>query len=133
MEASPIPVVAAVILLGDFILLHQRKKGDALEGTWEFPGGKVEKGETPAEALTREIKEELGIEIKVEEKLGEIVHTYPHAHIKLMAFKALPLTKRIHSNEGKVCWVSPHEVEGYNLSPADRRLWKRIKDALVHK
>lgn len=133
METSPIPVVAAVILSRGTILLHRRKKGDALEGTWEFPGGKVEEGETPVEALTREIKEELGIEIRVEEKLGEIIHTYPHVHIKLMAFKALTPTEKIHSNEGEIRWVSPLEIEGYNLSPADRRLWKKIKDALVHK
>lgn len=133
METSPILVVAAVILSRDTILLHQRRKGDTLEGTWEFPGGKVEEGETPVEALTREIREELGIGIRVEEKLGEIIHNYPHAHIKLMAFKALTPTKRIYSNEGKIRWVSPHEIEGYNLSPADIRLWKKIKDALVHK
>ena len=133
METSPILVVAAVILSRDTILLHQRKKGDTLEGTWEFPGGKVEEGETPVEALTREIREELGIGIRAEEKLGEIIHTYPHAHIKLMAFKALTPTKRIYSNEGEIRWVSPHEIEGYNLSPADRKLWKKIKNALVHK
>ncbi len=133
MENPPILVVAAVILSGDVILLHKRKKGDALEGTWEFPGGKVEEEETPAEALVREIREELGLNIKVEKELGEITHTYPHIHIKLRAFKVPSTTQKVYSNEGEIRWVYPHEIEGYNLSPADRKLWKKIKDALVHK
>ncbi len=129
----PVPVVAAVILFNGRILLHQRKKGDALEGTWEFPGGKVEKGETPEGALKREIKEEIGLEIAVMERMGEVVHRYPHIYIRLTAYKAIPKGVVLNSTEGICHWVHPREVENYPLSPADRRLWRQIRDALDSK
>ena len=130
MEKEPIDVVAGVIFSGDRLLLHRRKKGDALEGTWEFPGGKVEEGETQEEALRREILEEMGLEIEVEEKLGEVVHEYPHIHIRLIAYKAQTENRKVESREGACRWVHPQEVEHYPLSPADFRLWQKIKDAL---
>ena len=130
MEKEPIDVVAGVIFSGDRLLLHRRKKGDALEGTWEFPGGKVEEGETQEGALRREILEETGLEIEVEEKLGEVVHEYPHIHIRLIAYKAQAENRKMESREGTCRWVHPQEVEHYLLSPADSRLWQEIKDAL---
>lgn len=130
MEKGPIDVVAGVIIWEDRVLLHQRRKGDMLEGTWEFPGGKVEEGEGQKEALKREILEELNLEIEVKERLGEVVHRYPHIHIRLIAYKALAQGEETESREGRCLWVRPHEVENYLLSPADSRLWRKIKDAL---
>ncbi len=130
MEKDPVDVVAGVIFHQGRILLHQRQKGDALEGTWEFPGGKVEEGERPQEALKREIQEETGLDIEVQEKLGEVTHTYPHIHIRLMAYKALASQGNVDSREGLCRWVLPREVERFPLSPADARLWRQIKDAL---
>ena len=130
MKEEVVDVVAGVIFRGHSLLLHQRKKGDALEGTWEFPGGKVERGEGEEEALKREIMEEMGLEIEVKERLGEVVHQYPHIHIRLIAYRATTRDERLTSREGKCLWVLPEEVEKFPLSPADARLWEQIKDAL---
>ncbi len=130
MADGPVEVVAGVIFRGEKLLLHQRRKGDALEGTWEFPGGKVEEGEGPREALKREIREETGLEIEVLDKLAEVTHRYPHIHIRLVAYRALALEGKVESREGPCLWVHPREVESYPLSPADARLWKKMKHAL---
>jgi 8-oxo-dGTP diphosphatase len=130
MDKNPVDVVAGVIFHGDRLLLHQRKKGDALEGSWEFPGGKVERGEREEEALKREIMEEMDLEIQVEKKLGEVIHEYPHILIRLIAYRAAARDKRLESREGKCLWVRPREVEKFPLSPADAKLWEQIKDAL---
>jgi len=130
MRKDPVDVVAGVIFHQGLILLHQRKKGDLLEGTWEFPGGKIEEGESEKEALKREIMEEMGLEIEVKEKLGEVVHPYPHIHIRLLAYKATARDGKLDSREGKCLWIPPGEVEKFPLSPADARLWQRIRDAL---
>ncbi len=131
MDKGPIDVVAGVIFHRDRLLLHQRKKGDALEGTWEFPGGKIEAGENPGMALKREIMEEMGLKITVRERLGEVIHRYPHIHIRLVAYRALASQGEVESREGKCCWVHPRDVEKFQLSPADQRLWQLIKDALA--
>ena len=86
-SSQPIPVVAAVIRRGDGrILLAQRLPGGPHGGLWEFPGGKVEPGETPEGALVREIQEELGVTVAVGDHLLTVEHTYPHIVIRLMAY-----------------------------------------------
>jgi 8-oxo-dGTP diphosphatase len=131
MAKKPVEVVAGIIFNNHDILLHQRGKGDALEGSWEFPGGKVKKGESHQKALIREIQEELNLTIEVQEKLGEITYNYPHIHIRLVAYKALSEKREAECTEGNFQWVSPREVAGYTLSPADKILWRNISDALV--
>jgi 8-oxo-dGTP diphosphatase len=82
-----IPVVAAVIRRADGrVLLAQRLPGGPHGGLWEFPGGKVEDGETPEAALAREIREELGVTVVVGDPLLTVEHAYPHLVIRLMAY-----------------------------------------------
>ena len=80
-----IDVVAAIIEKGDEILATQRGYGE-FEGGWEFPGGKVEAGETPEQAIVREIKEELNADIAVKDFLVQVEHDYPTFHLSMKCY-----------------------------------------------
>lgn len=86
--AASILVAAAVIIEGGRVLLTQRKRGSHLEGAWEFPGGKVEPGGDPREALARELREEIGIESVAGEVVDVTFHRYPEKSVLLLFFKA---------------------------------------------
>ncbi|BAT71851.1 7,8-dihydro-8-oxoguanine triphosphatase [Thermosulfidibacter takaii ABI70S6] len=120
-------VVAGVIMQNGKIILAQRKKGDPLEGFWEFPGGKIEKGETPSQALVREIKEELGIEVSPIEEILTIKHTYPDKEVILhfVLAKAHESPKTLDCEAVSLCTIS--EIDNYNLAPADKKAWQQIK------
>jgi mutator protein MutT len=114
-------VVAAVIKSKDgFVLITQRGKGMHFEGKWEFPGGKIEDGESPVEALKREIYEELGIHINVKEKVLEWSYEYPFGKVDFIAYNSEP-------NGGKLVlmehmdskWVNIHELKDFVWVPAD--------------
>ena len=113
-------VTAAIIINNGSILIAQRGDNQKLAGKWEFPGGKIEPGETPEECLKREINEELGIIIEIDKFFGESVYRYDTAEVKLFAYKAkwiegnLKLT--VHS---QVKWVKPCELAKYDFAPAD--------------
>lgn len=81
-------VTAAIIINNRKVLIAQRAEDQKLAGKWEFPGGKVEAGETPEECLKREIKEELGIKIEVDKFFAESIYQYNTGTIKLLAYKA---------------------------------------------
>ena len=90
MAARPLPlvlVVAAVVVRGDRVLLSRRPPGKHLAGLWEFPGGKVEEGETPEEALVREVREELGLEIARLRPYAFVHHEYPEKRILMLAYR----------------------------------------------
>ena len=80
-----IKVVAAIIIDNNKIFATQRGYGDFKDG-WEFPGGKIEKGETPEEALIREIKEELDTTINVNKKIDTVEYDYPNFHLSMQCF-----------------------------------------------
>ncbi len=102
------------------LFLDGRKREDPLSGKWEFPGGKIEPGETPEECLARELKEELGIEVTVHEYLGSTVHHYDHISIELMAYRATwvggAITVKDHHDYR---WVSADELDRFEFLPAD--------------
>ena len=117
-------VVAAVIRSNEgLILITQRGKGMSFEGKWEFPGGKVHEGETPHQALKREIKEELCLDINVEEKLLEWSYEYSFGKVDFIAYNSglnggkLTLMEHMDSK-----WVNIHELKGYSWVPADMTL-----------
>ncbi len=121
--ASPvISVVAAVVERGGRYLITQRKPGAVLPLLWEFPGGRVEAGETPEDALTREIRERIGCGVEVREKLGEHHHAYEgytvHMHLFACALPeaAIPAPVGVHA----VRWVSSDEMAAYEFPPADQ-------------
>jgi len=90
MSSPPSPlvlVVAAVVVRGGRVLLSRRPPGKHLAGLWEFPGGKVEDGETPEAALVREVREELGIEIDALRPYAFVHHAYPEKRILMLAYR----------------------------------------------
>jgi len=113
-------VIAAIILKEGKVLIAQRAQGQNLAGKWEFPGGKIKAGETPEECLKREIKEELDLDIEVDEFFGENIYSYETGTIRLVAYKAQLIggqcRLKVHS---RVEWVKPHDLAGYDFSPAD--------------
>lgn len=124
---KPIRVTGALITDGDKILIARRAPGQSLAGHWEFPGGKVEPGETPEESLRRELYEELGIVAEVGEHFATSVHHHPRGTIELQVYfariKSGQLVLKVHD---AVAWVTPGELLEYDLLPADLPIAQRL-------
>jgi 8-oxo-dGTP diphosphatase len=118
---EPIRVVAAVIERDGKILACRRAPHKSLAGLWEFPGGKVEAGETDEVALAREIREELGVEITVGEFIAESVAPAGEAMIHLNAYWAQTnVVGEVSSTDhDRMEWLSPKDVSDYEWAPAD--------------
>lgn len=103
-------------------MIAKRPEGKRLGGLWEFPGGKVEPGEAPEAALHRELKEELGCEVRVIEKLDPCEHAYDWGVIRLIPFVCELVDGGVepHPHEhSELAWVSPVDLGGFELAPAD--------------
>ena len=122
-------VVAAIIKNGEGkILITQRNLKKSQGGLWEFPGGKIEKGETREEAIIREIKEELTIEINVESYLGEKVFEYPEKSINLIALNCRVKSGNIYLTEHEEArWVEKAELNSFEFAPADIFIVKKLQ------
>jgi 8-oxo-dGTP diphosphatase len=123
----PLVLVAACVLLdGDGrILIAKRPEGRPLAGFWEFPGGKVEFGESPEHALMRELGEELGIEIAAADlaPLTFASHAYPDFHLLMPLFLCRNWRGEVQPHEGQeLLWVKPAELVSYAMPPADEPL-----------
>lgn len=134
-KTNPIVLVAACALIDadGRILLAQRPKGKSMEGLWEFPGGKVEEGETPEETLVRELREELGIETKVA-CLAPLTFA-SHAYEKFHLLMPLYVCRRFEGNprgvEGQALkWVRPQALRDHPMPPADEPLIPVLQDLL---
>jgi len=107
------------------VLIAQRPQGKAMAGLWEFPGGKVESGERPEESLIRELKEELGIDVK-EECLAPLTfasHLYPDFHLLMPLYVCRRWDGFVQGREGqKLKWVRPVNLRDYPMPPADEPL-----------
>ena len=114
-----IEVVAAIIRKGEKIFATQRGYGE-WKDWWEFPGGKMEVGETPEEALVREIREELSGEISVDELLCTVEYDYPQFHLTMYCYICSLLTEAIHLNEHEAAkWLEKDELDNFRWLPAD--------------
>ena len=138
MTPSPplkITLVVAVALIDpdNRILLAQRPEGKQLAGLWEFPGGKVEPGERPEETLIRELREELGIEVK-EPCLSPLTfasHAYPTFHLLMPLYVCRRWEGFVRSMEGQaLSWVRPHDLRRFPMPPADEPLIPFLIDLL---
>lgn len=128
-------LVAACALLDQDgrILLAQRPQGKSLAGLWEFPGGKVEQGETPEETLVRELDEELGITTKIAclAPLTFASHTYEAFHLLMPLYVCRRYEGIPHGREGQnVKWVKPQSLRDYPMPPADEPLIPYLQDLL---
>lgn len=119
-------VVAAVIYKDNKILSMQRGYGE-FKGQWEFPGGKIEIGEGPEMALKREIKEELNVEIAIENDLGVIEYDYPTFHLKMRCYICKLLSEQISLLEHKAMrWLTIENIDTVDWLPADISLLDKI-------
>ena len=125
-----INVVAAVIKdENEKILITQRNLKKAQGGLWEFPGGKIEPNETRENAIVREIKEELDIDIEVKSYLSEKVFNYPEKDINLIALECKKVSGEIRLLEHEdYKWVPKNELDNFQFAPADLFIIKKIKN-----
>ena len=120
-------VVAALMRRGEKFLICRRPMHKARGGQWEFPGGKVEIGETRQQAIIREISEELNLNLSAGEAVAETVHAYPDLTVHLSLMEAQILSGEMHQNEhSDIAWVTLRDVHQYDLCPADRQLVKQL-------
>lgn len=125
-------VAAAVIFRHDRVLICRRAAGEKLAGCWEFPGGKIEKGESPQSCIEREIYEELGVSVHAGVVVGTSLYSYDHADIELIAVRA-ELSEEEYSSgftlyvHDDFKWVNPEELGQYKMAPADLPLIEKIR------
>ena len=125
-----IEVVAAIIRKGDRIFATQRGYGE-WKDWWEFPGGKMEPGETPEEALVRENREELSTEICIDKFLCTVDYDYPKFHLTMHCYMCSPGSGALHLNEHEAArWLAPGELRSVNWLPADLGLIDLIEREL---
>ena len=126
-KMKQIEVVAAIIRKGDRIFATQRGYGE-WKDWWEFPGGKMEEGESPEEALVREIREELSTEISVEELLCTVEYDYPKFHLTMHCYWCSFVTEALHLNEHEAArWLANEELDSVDWLPADLLVVEAIK------
>lgn len=127
MNEKAVWVVGAVLHRPGEVLIVRRGPGQAGAGAWEFPGGKVDPGETPEAALSREILEELGVKIKVGACLGEEIYLYPHRPIRLRLYWAtIESGEIVLSEHDRQQWLAPSHLIVEELSAADQIFVPRL-------
>lgn len=123
-----IEVVAALIWRNGKFLICQRPASKKRALLWEFVGGKLEKGETKEQALTRECREELDITVKAHDVFCEVTHVYPDVTVHLTLFNA-ELTRgeprMLEHND--LAWITPAEIDNYAFCPADVEILEKLK------
>ena len=127
-------VSAAVLVEGGRVLLTQRKRGAHLEGLWEFPGGKVEPGEDPKDALVRELREELGIEVAVGDVVEVTFHRYAEKSVLLLFYEVARTEGSPEPRALDVAafeWAGPSELDPSRFPPADVAVLRKVSALLA--
>lgn len=123
-------VGTGIIVRDGKIFIAQRPEGKSLAGLWEFPGGKIEAGETIEQCLQREIKEELGVDSVVGEHIMDTIYHYPDNDFKLMVFfvKILDTAKIVLNVHQNSAWVTVDEMKNFHFPPADDVIIKKLQE-----
>ena len=127
---STILVAAAIIVERGRVLLTQRKRGSHLEGMWEFPGGKVEEGEDPKDALARELREEIGVDVDVGDIVEVTFYRYETQSVLLLFYRA---ARRAGSPEPRALdvaafdWADQTALDPAKFPPADVAVLRKVK------
>jgi len=130
-QQTAIKVCAAVIYHQDKILITLRPKDKKLGGYWEFPGGKIEDRESQEEALKRDLREELDIEVEVGELLETVHHSYNWGNVVIFAYWCRWLSGEIkHLEVADHCWVTADNLLDYNILAADQPIIQKIQEQL---
>ena len=117
---QPLIVAAAVVIREGRVLPTRRAEGQHLAGMWEFPGGKLEEGESPEAAVVRECKEECGIEVEVTGIVDVSYHRYPEKDVLLLFYRCTLVRGEVrHIQVADHAWVAPAQLDEYPLPPAD--------------
>ena len=125
-----IKVVAAIIVCEDRVFATQRGYGE-FKGGWEFPGGKIEEGETPQQALVREIKEELDTDIEVGELPDTVEYDYPEFHLSMDCFLCKVISGDLILKEHQAAkWLKKEELNSVDWLPADLGLIRKIAERM---
>lgn len=125
-----IEVVAAIITHNDQIFATQRGYGEFKDG-WEFPGGKMEPGETPQQALVRKIQEELDTEIEVGSLVETVEYDYPNFHLTMHCFLCTIRSGELVLKEHEAAkWLTREELDSVDWLPADVKVVEKLKDTM---
>jgi 8-oxo-dGTP diphosphatase len=120
-------VAAAIAFRDGAVLVTRRAPGQKLEGYWEFPGGKLEPGETAQKCIVRELLEELGAHVEAGEVIAESAYEYPGGAINLIAIRVEVMSSQFHlSVHDGLEWVSPENLLQLKLAPADIAIAEEI-------
>lgn len=135
MPRRTVRVVAAALSrrgpAGPEILIAQRPPGSWREGWWEFPGGKIEPGESDEAALVRELQEEIGVRITAHLALGSFLHHYPDSSVEILLWLVTAFDGEPRGLDGQALrWVDPAELEGCGLLEADQPMIGPLRAAL---
>jgi len=126
-------VACALVDADDRVLIAKRPKGREMAGLWEFPGGKVETGEKPEEAIIRELAEELGIDVTKSclAPLSFASHSYERFHLLMPLYVCRKWNGDVTAREGQeLAWVRPNRLGTYDMPPADEPLKAMLRDLL---
>ena len=129
-DMKTIEVVAAIIVKDGEVFATQRGYGE-FKGWWEFPGGKIESGECPKDALVREIREELDAEIEIGQLLDTLEWDYPNFHLTMHCFICRLISDSLHLNEHEAAtWLTQETLRSVKWLPADEILLDKIAEYL---
>ncbi len=122
-----VKVVCGIIWQEDKIFIARRKPEKSLGGYWEFPGGKIEHDETPEEALERELKEELGMAVKVGDYFYTNKHDYEKISVELISYQATFVSSSyLLIDHDSFAWITPKDLLNYKLAEADIPIYKKL-------
>lgn len=128
MSRTSIDVAAGLVFRGGKLLITQRRPDDYLGGLWEFPGGKLESGESFEDCLRRELREELGIEVEIGELLDSVMHAYPEKMVRLRFYRCELLREEPRAlGCHAIAWVSADELARFQFPAADEKLLDELR------